>query len=383
MGTTWIPRVRSPYPKTFMKIDLLITELEPGGAERCCVALAHFTQQQNHSVRVISLGRRPGPGKDLLVRQLESQDIPLHFLDATPRTLPWIVRRRLLALLAIEVPDMAQGFLWHANWIGASAYRARSVPFVAGVRVTEPRRWRAWLSGSWIRKSRKIVCVSHDVARWCQHVEGAPAEKLVVIPNGIDPIDFDQPSSDPRSSPRDRVLLFVGRLTPQKGIDGLMRCAARLLEALPGHRLVILGDGPLMESVKKDRDASPWADRISLLGRVDNVSAWMRHSEILLHPARYEGMPNAVLEAMAHGMAVVAFRVEGIQELLGDGIAEQSVVHEDWEGWLALALGIGRDDALRNRLGLANRSRAETVFRLQDQLAKYLEVWSATIPAGR
>lgn len=368
-----------------MRIDLLITELEPGGAERCCVALAIFAQQRNHSVRVISLGKRPDSSLDALVRQLESQNVPVHFLDATPRTPPWTVRRRLLALLDVSRPEVAQGFLWHANWIGASAYHKLSVPFCAGVRVTEPRRWRAWLSRSWIRKSRKIVCVSHDVAQWCHRFEGAPMEKLIVIPNGIEPIDVTQPVADPRSSPKDRVLLFVGRLVEQKGIDGLIRCVPRLLQALPEHRVVILGDGPLMETVKKRRDglSSADRDRISILGRVENVHGWMRHSELLLHPARYEGMPNAVLEAMTHGLALAAFDVDGMQELLGEQSGAQTVPKEDWEAWMKLVIRLGSQDELRNRLGSANRNRAETLFRLQDQLAKYFNVWTSSIDASR
>jgi starch synthase (maltosyl-transferring) len=359
-----------------MKIDLLITELEPGGAERCCVALAIFAQQRNHSVRVISLGKRPDSSLDALVRQLESQNVPVHFLDANPRTPPWTVRRRLLALLTTSRPDIAQGFLWHANWLGASAYHKLSVPFFAGVRVTEPRRWRAWLSRSWIRKSRKIVCVSHDVAQWCHRFEGAPMEKLIVIPNGIEPIDFTRPCPDPRHSAKDRILLVVGRLTEQKGMDALMRWVPRLLEELPEHQLVILGDGPLRASLEHQRSKMACADRIAILGRVDSVHDWMAHAEMLLHPARYEGMPNAVLEAMAHGLPLAAFRVEGIEELLGDATDAQTVPKEDWPDWVDRVIEIGRDRELRRSLGSANRTRAETVFRLEDQLARYLALWS-------
>ena len=358
-----------------MKIDLLITELEPGGAERCCAALARYAQQQNHGVRVISLGPRPTPGKDRLVRLLEDEKISLHFLNASSRTPPWLVRSRLLALVRSNRPDVAQGFLWHANWIGASVYPKLSVPFFAGVRVTEPRRWRAWLSRFWIRKSRKIICVSRDVADWCHRIEGAPRDQLVVIPNGIEPADFSQPANDPRLSSSDRVLLFVGRLTEQKGIDGLMRYAQRLLESLPEHRLVILGDGPMRESLEHARQGMPCADRIAIMGRCDAVDFWMSHSEILVHPARYEGMPNAVLEAMAHGLPVVAFRVEGIAELLGDATAPQTVPKEDWSGWVDRVIEIARDRAMGERLGAANRTRAETAFRLEDQLARYLATW--------
>lgn len=361
-----------------MKIDLLITELEPGGAERCCTALAVFASKQNHEVRVISLGHRPIPGKDFLVQQLEDQHIPVHFLDATRHSLPWIIRNRLLALIASHRPDRAQGFLWHANWIGASAYSKCSIPFYAGVRVTEPRKWRAWLSRKWSQKSHKIICVSQDVAQWCRRVEGAPPDKMVVIPNGIVPIDRKALLSDPRPSAHERILLFVGRLTEQKGIDGLIQRAPQLLGALPEHRLVILGEGPLRASIENQRAAMPCSDRITVLGHCDSVASWMRHAELLLHPARYEGMPNAVLEAMAFGLAVVAFRVEGISELLGVETDAQCVAKADWERWLALAIRMASDTSLRHRVGEANRRRAETEYRLEDQLAKYLKVWFPT-----
>jgi starch synthase (maltosyl-transferring) len=378
MDTTWIRCQRYSWPETFMKIDLLITELEPGGAERCCAALARYAQQQNHGVRVISLGPRPTPGKDRLVRLLEDEKISLHFLNASSRTPPWLVRSRLLALVRSNRPDVAQGFLWHANWIGASVYPKLSVPFFAGVRVTEPRRWRAWLSRFWIRKSRKIICVSRDVADWCHRIEGAPRDQLVVIPNGIEPADFSQPANDPRLSSSDRVLLFVGRLTEQKGIDTLMRWAPHLLKELPEHQLVILGDGPLKASLEHQRSKMTCSDRIAILGRVDSVHDWMAHAEILLHPARYEGMPNAVLEAMAHGLPIAAFRVEGIEELLGNTTDPQTVPKEDWSGWVNRVIEIGHDRELRKNLGSANRTRAETNFRLEDQLARYLALWSGS-----
>jgi glycosyltransferase involved in cell wall biosynthesis len=132
----------------------------------------------------------------------------------------------------------------------------------------------------------------------------------------------------------------------------------------------------MLASLEYARRAMACGDRIAFLGRSDIVNAWMRHSEILIHPARYEGMPNVVLEAMAHGLPVVAFRVEGIAELLGDAAEAQTGPKEDWSGWVDRVIEIGRDRALRERLGAANRLRAETTFRLEDQLAHYLALWS-------
>jgi glycosyltransferase involved in cell wall biosynthesis len=204
----------------------------------------------------------------------------------------------------------------------------------------------------------------------------------VVIPNGILPSDASAATFDPRTSPTDRILLCVGRLVQQKGIDGLMSHAQRLLQELPEHRLVFLGDGPLRAWCRSQAQAMACSDRIHFHGQSDSVPAWMQHSEILLHPARYEGMPNVVLEAMANGLPVVAFQVEGIRELLGETYLEQTAPMGDWNAWLSRVVRMGTDATLRRSLGTANRTRAETTFRLDDQLAKYLAVWSAAI-SGR
>jgi glycosyltransferase involved in cell wall biosynthesis len=262
--------------------------------------------------------------------------------------------------------------------MGGSVYPQLLVPFFAGVRVKEPRQWRAWLSRGWIQRSKKIICVSQDVADWCHRVEGAPLSKLVVIPNGITLREDESLTSDPRFSTTDRILLFVGRLVKQKGIDGLMSHAQRLLEELPEHRLVFLGDGPMRAWCQSQARAMACSDRIHFHGQCDSVPAWMQHSELLLHPARYEGMPNVVLEAMASGLPVVAFRVEGIRELLGDGFLDQTAPIGDWDDWLSRVVRLATDATLRRSLGTANRTRAESSFRLEDQLAKYLEVWSAS-----
>jgi len=365
-----LSEVRVPPPRSAaMNIDLLITELEPGGAERCCAALARYLHERNHRVRVLSLGARPTPPKDLLVRQLEAEGIRTLFLDARNGwSLPW-AWNRLRRTVRSDPPDVAQCFLWHANVLGAAAYPSLGIPVVAGVRVVEPRRWRARMAPLWAPRMACVVCVSQEVAAWCQQMEGIDSERLVVIPNGVAPVSL--PRHDPRTDPSHRILLSVGRLDPQKGSDGLMRCTDTLLERLPEHRLVLIGDGPLRGEWQQRRAASKHGARIDLLGQREDVLDWMAHAELLLHPARYEGMPNVVLEAMACGLAVVAMRVEGIAALLGDRETEQAVPKDDWSAWLQRVVDLCQHPTLRQDLGIANRERALHAFRLEDQMAKY------------
>ena len=83
---------------------------------------------------------------------------------------------------------------------------------------------------------------------------------------------------------------------------------------------------------------------------------------MLLLPARYEGMPNVVLEAMASKLPMVVTQVEGIADLLGDTLESQSVPREAWEAWLERVISLANNDPLSQELGRRNRDRCETHF---------------------
>ncbi|MCU0717090.1 MAG: glycosyltransferase, partial [Pirellula sp.] len=217
-----------------MKIDLVITELEVGGAERCCMELAAFLHRNYHAVRIISIGSPPKPPRDAFYREVQSQRIPfvsLHADRAIQFPMAWL---RLRKIVRTHPPDIAQSFLWHANVLAASVYPAFGVPLVGGNRVTEPRvqrhRWGRWAAG----RMQRLVCVSPEVAAWTAEYEGVDPSKLLVIPNGISTSRWESASrsslSLPSSLPKDApVLLFVGRIDHQKGADILQERGPRIL----------------------------------------------------------------------------------------------------------------------------------------------------------
>lgn len=352
-----------------MKIDLLITEIHTGGAERCCTQLAIYLKRKNHSVRVISIAPAPeGESESVLWHQLQSHSIPVEFLNASKSIeLPW-ARRRLLRLIEQSKPDIVQTFLWHANLLGAWCYSRNCVPVVAGARVAEPRRWRHWSAWTWRKLVTRVVCVSDQVARWCVQAEGIDPDKLLVIPNGI---ELPGGVKDPSSASSEKILLFVGRLEKQKGIDILLQRAPAILQALPDHRLVLIGEGSWSDHWRRWLERSELAGRVELLGRRMDVMDWMRRSSLLILPTRYEGMPNVLLEAMSVGLPVATTCVEGIEQLLGDSAAEQAVRPNDWEAWEKLVIELARDPQAAERLGISNRQRAQTHFDLDAQMQKY------------
>ncbi len=359
--------------KQFMRIDLVITELDTGGAEKCCAELAFFLLKRGHHVRVIAFGPRPSSPKDSLVRLLETNNVELHFLRGKSWWMLPRVVSKLRRLLKSNQPDVVQSFLWHANVLSAWVVPSLGIPLFGGVRISERRTSRYAFDRWSASRSSKTICVSQCVADWCVQTEKMEAGKLIVIPNGIAIESAKQSiSPDSHSVPDNaKILLFVGRLEPQKGIDVLVQHAKSLLRQLQNHHLVLIGDGsmrPLLQTLAEQKELT---GRVHCLGQRNDVRAWMARSELLLLPTRYEGMPNVVLEAMAEGLAVVTTRVEGIVELLGDQLEKQSVEKEAWNDFFELAADLANSPEQQEKIGKANRKRAETEFDLEKQLMQY------------
>lgn len=357
-----------------LRIDLVITELNQGGAEQCCVDLALFLVSQGHQPRVVSIGPRPHPPYDTQVQRLDRSAVPIQFIG-TPKwyqfPLAWW---RLRQLVKSDRPVIAQSFLWHANVMSATVYPSLRVPLVGGNRVAEPRSYRHFLGALAAKRMSKVVCVSQSIADWTIDRESVPIEKLCVIPNGVDPQSIDRQKQIPDPRP---ILLFVGRLDPQKGVDVLLEKMPALLTALPNHRIVIIGDGGMRAAVASQVQKLQDPSRVEILGQREDAIAWMHRSQILLLPTRYEGMPNVILEAMACGIPVATMNVEGIAEVLGPNLMEQTARKDHWDEWCQLAVQIASSPERILRLGRLNRIRVETSFQLHAQLKKYEDLYIA------
>ena len=372
-----------------MRIALVITELDPGGAENCLTQLACFLADQGHSVRVYAIGPPPVDGQDVTLKSLTAHNVPFSF-SISPggkrsrrsfhKVVGWL-RRELNAFQ----PHVVQSMLFHGNLVSALAIKSKQVKFFGGVRVRQPERWRWWVQRWAARRMQKIVCVSDDVAAHCIGNERIPAAKVTTIPNGIDvataqkliaasPVDPWKQFGLPASS---RVLLFVGRLHPQKGVGELLERADELLMRLPEHHLVLVGNGPLETRLREQSANKQCAKRIHFAGWQPNAIALMARAELLLLPAAYEGMPNVILEAMAAGLAFVAFDVDGVRQLVGDTAnhPEQVVAPDNYSDFVARTVELAQRTEWRAKCIAHNRDRIEQHFQLQQQLAKYAALY--------
>lgn len=305
--------IQNPVPIAFC-----ITELDRGGAERALSSLVMGLDRQRWSPHVFCLGPH-GHFADVL----QENAIPVHCFNGHGlRSLPRVLWQLIFAFRRLR-PALLQTFLFHGNLVGRIAGRLAGIPvIVSGIRVAERRspwfgRVDRWTNGLVDHN----VCVSQGVAEFSVRETGLPPGKISVIPNGV---DFDRFATatavDLRSlglDPGAPVVITVARLEEQKGINDLLQAAVLVLQGEPASQFLIVGDGRERKQLEALAASLGVATSVRFLGPRGDVPALLKASSVFVLPSLWEGMPNALLEAMAAGLPVVATDVEGSREILG------------------------------------------------------------------
>jgi starch synthase (maltosyl-transferring) len=273
--------------------------------------------------------------------------------------------------------------MFHANVASRLAGRLVSVPWiVGGLRVAErQKRWHLLLDRLTARLGTGSVCVSEGVFRFSCAVGGLKADRLVVIPNGIEPAPYDtaeplarQLLAIPEGAP---LALFVGRFDEQKGLPFLLDAAEHVIGSRPDWRLLLVGDGPERDQILRRIAESPrLADRVRWLGRRDDIASLLKSADLLVLPSLWEGMPNVVLEAMAARRPVVATAIEGTEDLVIEGQTGWLVPPSDAPALARALLDAAIDPERSRRAGEAGRVRVESHFTLPRLVASYESLWA-------
>jgi len=362
------------------EIALVITDLNVGGAERCLVEVATRLDRGRFRPAVYCLDTRPPTGRDALVRRLDAADVETHFLAVRAWQLPRAVHR-LRQLLRTQRAEVVQSFLFHANVVARLAARASGIRNVlSGVRVAEQAaRWHLRVDRLTQMLVSRYTCVSQAVARFSRETGRLPAEKLVVIPNGVDTACYPARPADLATIgvPRGRqVVTFVGRLTPQKGLTWLLETCPTWMPQTPACDLLLVGAGPEEERLRRTAQHLGVADRVHFAGWRPDVPEILAASRLLVLPSRWEGMPNVVLEAMASRLPVLATDAEGVREALGDRAAPQISAYGNTGDWAAKLVELLRNRMLATQLAHDNRRRVEQQFSIFSAVTAYETLWT-------
>jgi GalNAc-alpha-(1->4)-GalNAc-alpha-(1->3)-diNAcBac-PP-undecaprenol alpha-1,4-N-acetyl-D-galactosaminyltransferase len=333
------------------RITLVISSLGRGGAERVAVDLCDFLAKSGRDVSVLTLSGDDPDAYDLPAsvhrRRIEIRQKARSRFQSIKFTLNHLMemRRNILSLK----PDVVLSFINQANIRTIGCLVGTGIPVVISERVHPgyepvPRSWKLLRRFAY-RHASAVVVQTDMIAEWFRRF--IPTRRLVTIPNAVRGRTF-LGDRRPRHEP---IILGIGRLARQKGFDLLLCAFAKAKLADDGWRMAILGEGEDRRTLSQLSDDLGVSESIEMPGHVANVSDWISRSSIFALPSRYEGFPNALLEAMQLGTACVSFDCpSGPGDLIEDGSNGLLVAPNDVEALSQALRKLALDEPLRERL---------------------------------
>lgn len=213
-------------------------------------------------------------------------------------------------------PDLVHCHDWMTALAGVALRTRLGLPMILTIHLAQLSPLNLALENLGLSCADSVIVNSHSVAEEIT-ARGLPGPGPVVIPNGVDLVRF-RPAP---GSQADHMILFVGRLVPQKGVDALLRAFAVVLRKCPGIRLVIAGDGYhrlYLERLSRHLGLPP---HVEFVGWQTGpaLARLYQEAEMVVVPSAYEPFGLVALEAMACGRPTVASRTGGLAEVVVDG----------------------------------------------------------------
>lgn len=356
----------------------------PTGAERSLALLACALRERGARVAIAS----PGPwslAAELRESGVEVVEIPCRACWMTYHDpIPWPLAAAKWVRFALPDPGRSRLVRWlralrpdvvHVNCLphvrGAAAARAAGLPVVWHLREILPEgARRRWFAARLERHATRIVAVSEAVGAWVRQ-EGL-GERLEVIPNGVaaaprggDPAAAREALSVPRGG---FLVGMFGQLLPHKGGLQFVAAARRALESEPGLRFLLAGPGPpgFLAALRQAALAESGERRIHIVPAQPSADPLLAAVDAVCLPTLTpDPFPRSVLEAMAAGLPVVAFRGGGVDEMVLDGESGLLVESGDVAGLARSFVRLARDTATARAMGRAGRRRATDEFSLE------------------
>ncbi len=397
---TFLPTSNTPAPARqsedrSLRVYMLLTQMEPGGAQNAAVKLAHGLESYGHSVTIGAMYDKAAYVPDF--RQRFGVDlVDLGFADPRQqRGISQFARRlgglgRLWRQLHHGNYDVLLTFTAYSNIIGPLVGWLAGVP----VRVTSQRSLLDSYPG-WLRTADRIVTNSrlvHKMTAVSNAVrddsilnEGIAPAKVVTIYTGIDtslyhPANATELRAEVRAelglADDDIVVVQVGRLHPAKGYIYLLEAAPRVLSRAPNCHFLFVGEGPLEQSLATGIAASGLANSVHLLGVRSDIPRLLLAGDIMVLASVEEGLPNVILEGMATGLPVVATNVGGNPELVIDGVTGLLTPPADSPALADALLSLVDNPDKAWAMGMNGRERVAARFVATQTTAEYLALFA-------
>ncbi len=367
------------------KILYVSTSTTVGGAEKTLYTLATLINPSVCDVTgVVSL--KP---KGHYARQLEALSKRVYSLKI--KDTAGLQDLQKLALVIHETkPDIVHAIMYQGIQLARAVKRLGYADFKL---VTSPRvhyRTRTPFSlfiDGLLKKADDLLISESEASRsYLVDKLSYDKKKTLVIRNGVDIAGWSISKTDRKErremigvTNEDFLVGSVGRLDEQKGHIHLIDAIAALLPNHPQIKSVILGEGPLHAELQTRIDSLGIGPTMGLLGEQDEITAWLSAFDAFVLPSLWEGIPNALLEAMALGLPVIATDVDGIPEALVHGLSGLVIKPGDPKAIATALQDLIEDKALSANLGNEAKKVVSENFTLAPMIERYEKAYRAVL----
>jgi len=299
-----------------MRVMLLVTDLERGGTPLRIARLARRLHAAGVEVHAGCLAP-PGPVSE----DLEEVGIET-FACRADDARDFLALKRLSQTTRRIHPDLIHATLLHANIAARLVGVIQRVPVIGSTATIEVERaWHRALERTTASIDRAHIVNSAAVANHVVQAFGIPQRLVHIVPPSLETpprrVDRSAARAELGVSEPEFVVAWVGRFDPVKRLDVIIRCA-EIMTDVPS-RFLLMGDGPQRPRIEQELRLSSASRTVHLLGWQEDVATVLSAADAFVFPSLTEGMPNAVLEAMAYGLPIVASDIPVLRELSGNG----------------------------------------------------------------
>ncbi len=360
------------------KINMLqlVNGFAIGGGEMKVLELVQHLDKDRYNITVCSVGQG-GPLEvefRRIIERVEIYDKKFSF--------DFSLVAKVARLMKEQEIEILQTTLFYADIIGAyAAYLAKVPVVVSWEPVTGPFAFRhLWSYKLAMQKIDRVVAVSEDIRQRVIRERKLSPEKVMTIHYGVDlekfaPEDQSLTKGNIGVSDNQLVLGTVARFDYPKGHKYLIDAAPEIIQQFANVRFVLVGDGPLRQEIEQQIEKLGLSDYFVLLGFRRDVKQLLGLFDLFILPSVSEGLPNAVLEAMACSNPVVATAVNGLVEVIEEGRTGYLVPPQNPSEIAKAVIKILKSPVTMKEMGRRGRNRVANHFTMEQQINKFEQLY--------
>ncbi|MEH3156905.1 MAG: glycosyltransferase [Gordonia paraffinivorans] len=352
-----------------LRVMHVVPDLRIGGAERHVATLMPALDRDRFAPSVVCIGEPGDLFDDLLAGGVPAVALRRSRRDA-PRALWDLVRH-----MRTHRPDVVLTRGYNADVLGRLAAVVAGVPhravWIHHVADVDDRPWPRRLVDRLLDgRTDRYLGVAYAQTPFLTDTLGHPAEKVVIVRNGVEVDAFTDLSSAPRSPATlpgvdgdGPVMGTVSAMRPEKDHETFLRAAAAVAVDVPDLRVLVVGDGPERERSEALARQVGIAHRTAFVGATTDVPAMLAAMDVfVLSSDAVECLPMALLEAMASGLPAVCTDIGGLREMVEEGVTGHLVPVRRPDAMASAVAGILADPGRARSMGAAARARARAQF---------------------